>query len=291
MSSSIKIENLSHSFKKQNIFNNMSLNFEKNKIYGLLGKNGAGKTTLLNIMVNQLIQNEGEIEILGKNPKENIKVLEEVCIVREKEFYSPDFKVGQIFEFSSSFYKSYDKGLEEELCKYFDLNTKKKYKQLSRGMKTILSNIIGICSNSAITIFDEPTIGLDAVNRQEFYNIILDSYIKNPRTIIISTHLIDEIDDLLEHVIILNEGKIIIDEEIDVIKQKAHYITGNKEELEKLECIKNIKPKKAFGNAVAYFYYGDFSENDEKILKNSNIDVGYIGLQDMFVNMTKKEEL
>ncbi|OJT81636.1 multidrug ABC transporter ATP-binding protein, partial [Clostridioides difficile] len=91
---------------------------------------------------------------------------------------------------------------------------------LSRGMKTILSNIIGICSNSAITIFDEPTIGLDAVNRQEFYNIILDSYIKNPRTIIISTHLIDEIDDLLEHVIILNEGKIIIDEEIDVIKQK-----------------------------------------------------------------------
>lgn len=158
-------------------------------------------------------------------------------------------------------------------------------------MKTILSNIIGICSNSAITIFDEPTIGLDAVNRQEFYNIILDSYIKNPRTIIISTHLMDEIDDLLEHVIILNEGKIIIDEEIDVIKQKAHYITGNKEELEKLECIKNIKPKKAFGNAVAYFYYGDFSENDEKILKNSNIDVGYIGLQDMFVNMTKKEEL
>lgn len=126
MSSSIKIENLSHSFKKQNIFNNMSLNFEKNKIYGLLGKNGAGKTTLLNIMVNQLIQNEGEIEILGKNPKEDIKVLEEVCIVREKEFYSPDFKVGQIFEFSSSFYKSYDKGLEKELCKYFDLNTKKK---------------------------------------------------------------------------------------------------------------------------------------------------------------------
>lgn len=193
--------------------------------------------------------------------------------------------------FSSSFYKSYDKGLEEKLCKYFDLNTKKKYKQLSRGMKTILSNIIGICSNSAITIFDEPTIGLDAVNRQEFYNIILDSYIKNPRTIIISTHLIDEIDDLLEHVIILHEGKIIIDEEVDVIKQKAHYITGNKEELEKLECIRNIKPKKAFGNTVAYFYYGDFSENDEKILKNSNIDVGYIGLQDMFVNMTKKEEL
>lgn len=291
MSSSIKIKNLSHSFKKQKIFSNMSLNFEENKIYGLLGKNGAGKTTLLNIMVNQLIQNEGDIEILGNNLKEDVKVLEEVCVVREKEFYSSDFKVSQVFEFSSSFYKNYDKGLEEELCKYFDLNTKKKYRQLSRGMKTVLSNIIGICSNSAITIFDEPTIGLDAVNRQEFYNIILDNYIKKPRTIIISTHLIDEIDDLLEHVVILNEGKIIVDEEIDVIKQKAHYITGNKEELEKLESIKNIKPKKAFGNTVAYFYYGDFSENDEKVIRNSNIEVGYIGLQDMFVNMTKKEGL
>lgn len=291
MNNSIKIKNLSHSFKKQKVFSNMSINFETNKIYGLLGKNGAGKTTLLNIIVNQLVQNEGEIEILGKNLKEDIEVLEEVCIVREKEFYSPDFKVSQIFEYSSNFYKNYNKGLEEELCKYFDLNTKKKYKQLSRGMKTILSNIIGVCSNSPITIFDEPTIGLDAVNRQEFYNIILDNYIKNPRTIIISTHLIDEIDDLLEHVIILNEGKIIIDEEIDVIKQKAHYITGNKEELEKLEAIRNIKPKKTFGNTVAYFYYGDFNENDEKVIRNSNVDVGYIGLQDMFVNMTKKEGL
>lgn len=291
MSNSIRIKNLSHSFKKQKIFDNMSLNFEENKIYGLLGKNGAGKTTLLNIIVNQLIQNEGDIEISGKNIKEDLKVLEDICIVREKEFYNSDFKVGQIFEFSSNFYKNYDKTLEEKLCKHFDLNIKKKYKQLSRGMKTVLSNTIGICSNSAITIFDEPTIGLDAVNRQEFYNVILDSYIKNPRTIIISTHLIDEIDDLLEHVIILNEGKIIIDEDIDTIKQKAHYITGGREEVEKLEAIRNEKPKKTFGNTVAYFHYGDFSENDENILKDSNIDVGYIGLQDMFVSMTKKEVL
>ncbi|MGO0884769.1 ATP-binding cassette domain-containing protein [Clostridioides difficile] len=291
MSNSIRIKNLSHSFKKQKIFDNMSLNFEENKIYGLLGKNGAGKTTLLNIIVNQLIQNEGDIEISGKNIKEDLKVLEDICIVREKEFYNSDFKVGQIFEFSSNFYKNYDKILEEKLCKHFDLNIKKKYKQLSRGMKTVLSNTIGICSNSAITIFDEPTIGLDAVNRQEFYNVILDSYIKNPRTIIISTHLIDEIDDLLEHVIILNEGKIIIDEDIDTIKQKAHYITGSREEVEKLEAIRNEKPKKTFGNTVAYFHYGDFSENDENILKDSNIDVGYIGLQDMFVSMTKKEVL
>ncbi|MCC0694380.1 ABC transporter ATP-binding protein [Clostridioides sp. ES-S-0048-02] len=291
MSNSIRIKNLSHSFKKQKIFDNMSLNFEENKIYGLLGKNGAGKTTLLNIIVNQLIQSEGDIEISGKNIKEDLKVLEDICIVREKEFYNSDFKVGQIFEFSSSFYKNYDKALEEKLCKYFDLNIKKKYRKLSRGMKTILSNIIGICSNSAITIFDEPTIGLDAVNRQEFYNVILDNYIKNPRTIIISTHLIDEIDDLLEHVIILNEGKIIIDEDIDTIKQKAHYITGSREEVEKLEAIRNVKPKKSFGNTVAYFYYGDFSKNDENIIENSNIDVGYIGLQDMFVSMTKKEVL
>ncbi|MCC0761882.1 ABC transporter ATP-binding protein [Clostridioides sp. ES-S-0006-03] len=291
MSNSIRIKNLSHSFKKQKIFDNVSLNFEENKIYGLLGKNGAGKTTLLNIIVNQLIQSEGDIEISGKNIKEDLKVLEDICIVREKEFYNSDFKVGQIFEFSSSFYKNYDKALEEKLCKYFDLNIKKKYRQLSRGMKTILSNIIGICSNSAITIFDEPTIGLDAVNRQEFYNVILDNYIKNPRTIIISTHLIDEIDDLLEHVIILNEGKIIIDEDIDTIKQKAHYITGSREEVEKLEAIRSVKPKKSFGNTVAYFYYGDFNKNDENILKNSNIDVGYIGLQDMFVSMTKKEVL
>ena len=85
------------------------------------------------------------------------------------------------------------------ICDYFEINTNNSYRKLSRGMKIIVSNIIGICSNAQITIFDEPTIGLDADNREEFYKILLDSYIKNPRTIIISTHLINEVENLIEN--------------------------------------------------------------------------------------------
>ena len=104
-------------------------------------------------------------------------------------------------------------------------------------MKTIVSNIIGICSNSPITIFDEPTIGLDAVNRQEFYSILLESYTQKNRTIIISTHQINEVEELLEKVIIIKNGKIEVDDYIDEVKEKSYHITGKKDDLNKLSFL------------------------------------------------------
>ena len=195
MSVAIKVKNVSKSFNDSVILDDISIDFYENKIYGLLGKNGVGKTTLLNIITKQLISKSGTVEIFGQNINESDDVLDKLCIVREREFPESDILIKELFNTYSYFYKDYDKKLQEKLCDYFELDSRMLYRKLSRGMKSIVSNIIGICSNASITIFDEPTIGLDADNRQEFYKILLDSYIKNPRTIILSTHLINE-DDL-----------------------------------------------------------------------------------------------
>lgn len=288
MGDAIKITDLSHSFKEQLVLDNISVNFEKNKIYGLLGKNGSGKTTLLNIIVNQLLSKSGDIEILGINIKDNVEVLDNICIVREKEFYNIEIKVKNIFKMYSYFYHNYDKELERQLCDYFNINTKKRYQHLSRGMKSLVSNIIGLCSNAPITIFDEPTIGLDAVNREEFYNILLDNYIKNPRTIIISTHLIDEIDNVLENVILLDKGKIVINDNIENIKEKSYYITGKKEDLSKLECLNNKKIHKKFGSTLVYYYYGDICDKDLDLINKLDINVEHMSVQELFINTTKK---
>ncbi|MGL5693826.1 MAG: ATP-binding cassette domain-containing protein, partial [Peptostreptococcaceae bacterium] len=229
MGVAIEVKNVFHKFNDKIICDNISVDFEKDKIYGLLGKNGAGKSTLINIMVNQLICKSGEVKIFNKNLKEDISALEDVCIVREKEFYDPEAKVKRIFEMYSYFYKDYDLDLQKKLCKRFDINEKLMYKKLSRGMKTLVSNIIGICSNAPITIFDEPTIGLDAVNRQEFYNILLETYNHKNRTIIISTHQINEIEEILEKVVIIKDGKIEVDSYVDEVKEKSYYISGKKE--------------------------------------------------------------
>ena len=285
MSIAIEVKNVSHSFKYKKICDNININFEENKIYGLLGKNGAGKTTLINIIVNQLLCNHGEVKIFGKNPNEDIRVLDDICIVREREFYDIEYKVKDIFKAYFYFYKDYDYKLQEKLCKRFEINQKLSYKKLSRGMKTLVSNIIGICSNSPITIFDEPTIGLDEVNREEFYSILLESYTHKNRTIIISTHQINEVEQLLEKVIIIKNGKVEVDDYIDEVKEKSYHITGKKEDLNKLSILKNRSPIKSFGNNEVYSYYGEINDQDLALIETLNIELDNMSIQDLFINM------
>ncbi|MGG7165068.1 ATP-binding cassette domain-containing protein [Clostridium ihumii] len=286
----IEVRNLSYTFNKTQALKNLSVNFEENKIYGLLGKNGAGKTTLINIITRQLINKEGEIKIFGKSINEDITLLNDLCIVKEREFYNLDKKGRDVLDIYSLFYKDYDKELEKKLCDFFELPLKKSYKKYSRGMKTLISNIIGICSNAKITIFDEPTIGLDAVNREHFYNILLEEYIKKPRTIIISTHLIEEVDNLLEHVVIVNKGEVILDEDIDNIKQKSYFITGKKEDLSSLKILNDKKPKQEFGSTEVYSYYGELSDEDLNTIDELNINLEPMGLQKLFIEMTKGKD-
>lgn len=290
MDIAIEVKNLNHNFKDKIICDNMNINFEKDKIYGLLGKNGVGKSTLINIITNQLLCKSGDIKIFGKSAKEDISVLDDICVVREKEFFDNQYKVKDIFRAYSYFYKNYDYELQDKLCEMFEIKQKLAYKKLSRGMKTLVSNIIGICSNAPITIFDEPTIGLDAVNRQEFYNILLDSYMHNNRTIIISTHLINEVEELLEKVVIIKNGEVKVDDYIDEVRNKSYYISGRKEDLSRLSILKSEKPVKAFGNNMTYSYYGDLSEEDLILIEDLNIDIDKMSIQDLFINMNKKGE-
>ena len=155
-------------------------------------------------------------------------------------------------------------------------------------MKTSISNIIGICSNAKITIFDEPTIGLDPINRKEFYEILLESYTNKNRTIIISTHLIDEIGELLEKVAIIKDGSILVNDYIENINKKSHYISGNKEDLKRLKILKGVKEVRSFGNIATYSYYGYIDENDMKIINEFGIEIDTMNLQDLFININKK---
>ena len=218
-------------------------------------------------------------------------MLDHICIVREREFYDIEYKVKDIFKAYSYFCKDYDYKLQEKLCKRFEINQKLIYKKLSRGMKTLVSNIIGICSNSPITIFDEPTIGLDAVNREEFYSILLESYTHKNRTIIISTHQINEVEELLEKVIIIKNGKVEVDDYIDEVKEKSYHITGKKDDLNKLSILKNRKPIKSFGNNEVYSYYGEINDQDLALIETLNIELDNMSIQDLFINMNKKEEV
>ena len=286
----VKIKNLNYAFQDSVILQGIDLEIEPNKIYGLIGKNGAGKTTLINLIANQLIAKQGMIQVLGQDPRKEPSTLENLCVVREGEFYAPHMRVKDIFKLYQILYKDYDEALEKRLVDFFKLPIHKTYQKYSRGMKSMVFIIIGICSRAPITIFDEPTLGLDAVSREDFYKILLEDYLKYPRTMIISTHLIDEVEQLIERVILIDDGKVVLNRDVQELKEQAFYIKGSKEKLEKLEALCNKFPKKCYGKTSVYVYFGNISKADREVIKSEQIEVAPMSLQQIFLEHIKRKE-
>ncbi len=207
---------------------------EENRIYGLLGRNGAGKTTLLHLLTAQLLPTSGSIEINGESPFENDSLQQQICFVKESQPFKKNFKIHELLRLASLFYPNWDHEFASRLLEDFELDPNKKMTSLSRGMESAVGIIIGLASRAPITVYDEPYLGLDAVARKIFYDRLLQDFIDHPRTIILSTHLIDEVSKLFEQVIIIHQGKIILNEEVDEILACANMLNGSTDKLTSL---------------------------------------------------------
>lgn len=286
MTYAVECKNISKSFGKTIALSGINLNLEKDKIYGLLGRNGAGKSTLLNIITAQLFPSSGEVRIFGEPPYENDRALKNICIVKESGMFLKEVSVGDALDIASNFYANWDKELAERLLREFELDRKKAYKDLSLGMKSQLGIIVGLASRAPITIFDEPYIGLDAAGRQLFYDILLDDYTENPRTVILSTHLIDEVSNLLEDVIILHKGTVKLEGNTEDVRNKAFYISGIKDKVEKHIYGKKVLNKEEFGKTMAVAVFDHISEKEKKVMEDDDLNISPVSLQQLFIFLT-----
>ncbi|HLV10462.1 MAG TPA: ABC transporter ATP-binding protein, partial [Halanaerobiales bacterium] len=226
-----RIEGVSKVFEETTAIDNVSLEIETGKIYGLIGRNGAGKTTLLKLLANQLQTTMGVIKKGDNLLKNSDKLITQICLARETINIKGilNYNARKIFDFASRIYPEWDNQYCNQLIKEFDLDIKKKYYKLSKGMHTVIGLILGLASRAALTLFDEPYVGLDPVYRELFYELLIDDYQNNQRTMIISSHLINELENLFERVLIIEQGKLILNEELETIKDKAKLITGDKD--------------------------------------------------------------
>ena len=204
----------------------VSLELRENTIHGLLGRNGAGKTTIMQILTGQNVETAGRVEVFGERPYENSRVLDRVCFIREAQKYPDGFRVRDALRSAALLFPSWDAEFAAELVADFQLREKQQIKKLSRGQLSAVGVIIGLASRAPLTFFDEPYLGLDAVARQLFYDRLLADYAEHPRTVVLSTHLIDEVSDLIEHVVLVDKGKVLIDEDADVLRGQAVTVTG-----------------------------------------------------------------
>ncbi|SHE44028.1 ABC-2 type transport system ATP-binding protein [Tissierella praeacuta DSM 18095] len=283
----LEIRNLSKSYGRNKVLTDINLDIEENKIYGLLGRNGAGKTTLLKLIASQILKDDGEIKLDGEEIFENSKAMEDICLVKDFPNSVKERKVKDILALGKIIYKDWDEEYKNYLIREFNLNIRKKLLKLSTGNKTIVGLIIGLASRSRITIFDEPTIGLDAAMRYKFYNLLLEDYEKNPRTIIISTHLIDEVANLFEEVIILNNKRVMLKNEVNALKEKAYFLSGREDLINPIIKDKKVIHKEEFGSTKIVGIYGDLTEQEINYARNKNIDISNIPLQKLFIYITE----
>jgi ABC-2 type transport system ATP-binding protein len=226
MMSAIKVSHLRKNFGRKQVLTDVNLEFEAGKIYALLGRNGVGKSTLLKIIANQILKSSGSVTLDGEELQDNERLLNEVYLMGPQTLWGPDRKLDWIFNITKQFYGGFDEELAAHLVKVFKLDPHKRLAQLSTGYKTIAKLIVALCVPANFILLDEPVLGLDAPNRKLFYDELLATYSKRPRTFVIATHLIEEIATLVEDVTVIADGQVLLADSAEHIAAHAHTITG-----------------------------------------------------------------
>ena len=225
MSESIyQTRNLTKHYGKFRALDNVNLSLGRGKIIGLLGKNGAGKSTLMRCMLG-FLNHEGEISLDGKEIKHrDHRIFEDVAFIPDVSGLDDRLTVGQTIRYISGVNDRWNEERAQKLLAISNLPLKSKGGKLSKGMKTKLYLLITLSLDVRVLLLDEPTLGLDIAFRKEFFNTILGEFFDDNKTILISTHQAEEVEDLLQEVIFIDKGRILVHEELEVLKSSLRVV-------------------------------------------------------------------
>jgi ABC-2 type transport system ATP-binding protein len=283
MTPAIAVAGLTCRYHDQVALDDVHLSVEEGTITGLLGRNGAGKTTLLRILAGQEFPSAGTVRVLGAAPAENEDVLRRMVFVREDQAY-PDFKVRHALRAASWCYQNWDASLASSLLDDFGLPEGRAVKKLSRGMRSALGITIGLASRAEVTLFDEPYAGLDAVARQVFYDRLLSDYAERPRTILLSTHLIDEAAALFENVVVIDRGRVMLDAAADGLRGVAATVSGPALAVDSFTSGRPVWHRRRLGSQASVVMVGPLTEESRAEARSLGLDLMPLTLQQLVVH-------
>ncbi|HEY3873200.1 MAG TPA: ABC transporter ATP-binding protein [Actinocrinis sp.] len=282
MTPAISVTGLTRRYRDHTALDDIDIAVSSKSITGLLGRNGAGKTTLLRILAGQEFPSAGSVHVLGAPPAENEHVLRRLVLVREDQVY-PDIKVGQALRAASWFYPNWDGALASSLLSDFGVRADKAIKNLSRGQRSALGITVGLAARAEVTLFDEPYAGLDAVARQLFYDRLLADFAALPRTVLLSTHLIDEAAALFEGVIVIDRGRVVLDAAPDVLRGAATRVSGSCLAVDALAEGRTVWERRRLGSQASVVVAGPLSADDREQARSSGLDLTPLSLQQIVV--------
>lgn len=277
----IEVRELNKYFGDTKALQNVSVKLEEGKIYGLLGRNGAGKSTLLNVITNRIFANSGTVLVDGDKAQENDDAQRKIFLMSEKSYYPENFRVKDIFYWTKEFYGAFDTEEAARLSELFGLDEKKRFRKLSTGYQSIAKIVVALSLYIPYILLDEPVLGLDANHRDLFYKLLLESYSAHPRTIVISTHLIEESAKLLEEVVIIKNGEIIEVNTTESLCASGYSVEGAAEAVQAFTAGKKVIGTERLGSLQVAYVRGE-----RPAQLPQGLTLGAMDLQKLFIQLT-----
>ncbi|HZE37284.1 MAG TPA: ABC transporter ATP-binding protein [Stackebrandtia sp.] len=290
MSFGIEVENLSLDYGDTRALDDMSFTIPSGTIVGLLGRNGSGKTSLVSVLAAFRRGSSGEVRVDGQDPFENAEIMANTCLIREGGDVADNERVSSVIDFAARHRLNWDAALADRLLDRFKLPRKKRVKSLSRGMRSALGVVLGMASRAPLTIFDEVHLGMDAPSRYAFYEELLNDYLEHPRTVILSTHLIEEVASLFEDVLIIDHGGVVMHEPTEDVRERGVAITGPIEAVDRFCEGMTVLNRQQLGGSGQVTTFGTMTDDRRREAKAAGLELGPVPLQDLFVHLTKDKE-
>jgi ABC-2 type transport system ATP-binding protein len=253
MTSLVTARNVSKHFGDVRAVDDVSFDIEKGKILGLIGPNGAGKTTLLKAVLG-LTDCDGELSVMGLDPfRQRKRLMQQICFIADVAVLPRWIKVSQLLDYVESVHPNFSRSRAEELLSTTKVKAGAKVKELSKGMVTQLHLAIIMSIDAKLLVLDEPTLGLDILFRKEFYANLLTDYFDEERTILVTTHQVEEIENLLTDIMFINDGRILLDSSMDTLSDTYIEVLTSGENAQKARGLRPLAESEMFGKSVMLF--------------------------------------
>ena len=249
----IKANNISKKYDDSYALDGIDIEVSKGQIMGLIGPNGAGKSTFLQSVLG-LLKTEGNLEVLGLDPrKDRHKLLKEVCSITDVAVLPKWMTVAQLLRYMEGVHPSFDINKCISILSRTNIKLPSKIKVLSRGMVVQLHLSLVMAINAKVLILDEPTLGLDLVYRKDFYSQLIEDYYEGNKTILISTHQVEEIEGVLSDAVFMNQGRIVMKDSIESINKKYLELRPDQKSLDAAKSLKPMHQRTELGRPVLLF--------------------------------------
>ncbi|AMB99990.1 hypothetical protein AWM75_08400 [Aerococcus urinaehominis] len=276
----LEIIDVSKKYRSKTVLDHISVKFTNPEgIYGLLGRNGVGKTTLMEIISNHLTRYQGQVCIDGQDVTKSDQALNQILMFGLSYPKTNALLNGKLKDTIALYDRTLPYFSKEAALTYiaaFDLKPKDKYKKLSTGNRTLFQNCLALASRLPIVILDEPTNGLDSVNRKTFFDLLMAEYSQHPRTFILSTHLISEVQNYLTDVIIMDQGKIVVGAPVEKVLSQALVVSNYGPDLP------GIVGRAHLGSQTSQYLFTDLDQVSRLEIEASGGKIDYMDLQTLF---------